>query len=91
LREARVHVIHAAEFDNVETAKRAVEIDNGLSIVPSSTVTREVKNGLLSAIELEESVVRPLGYILSRSRARPPGLKQFIDALQNTAMASALV
>ena len=43
LREARVSVKHVMEFDNVETVKRAVEIDAGVSIVPEGTVIQEVK------------------------------------------------
>ena len=29
------------EFDNIETVKRAVEIENGVSIVPETTVRGE--------------------------------------------------
>ena len=42
LREYGVDVKHVMEFDNVETVKRAVEIDAGVSIVPLGTVTQEV-------------------------------------------------
>ena len=30
------------EFDNIETVKRAVEIDAGISIVPRGTITQEI-------------------------------------------------
>jgi len=41
LKEHHVEVKHVMEFDNVETVKRAVEIDAGISIVPLGTVTRK--------------------------------------------------
>src|SRR5215475_10920977 len=42
LKEHGVAVHNVMEFDNIETVKRAVEIDAGISIVPSSTITQEV-------------------------------------------------
>ena len=35
------------EFDNIETIKRALEIDAGISILPQPTVAREVELGSL--------------------------------------------
>lgn len=40
------------EFDNVETVKKAVEIDMGLAIVPQSTVRWEVANKTLGPVPL---------------------------------------
>ena len=83
LRDAGVHVIVATEFDNVETVKRAVEIESGVSIVPANTVTEEVKSGQLCAINVEPPTVsRPLGLLLSRTHTRPSGLKELIAALK---------
>jgi DNA-binding transcriptional LysR family regulator len=83
LRAAGVEVVHAAEFDNIETVKRAVEIESGISVVPANTVTQEVKNGQLVSITIESpKMSRPLGLIFSRSRARPPGMKEFMAALK---------
>ena len=36
------------EFDNIETVKRAVEIENGVSIVPETAVRDEVEGGTCS-------------------------------------------
>jgi LysR family transcriptional regulator, transcriptional activator of the cysJI operon len=83
LRELGVRVSHAAEFDNIETVKRAVEIESGISIVPAQTVAQEVQHGQLAAIEIESpKLTRPLGIILSRTRPRPAGLKELICALK---------
>ena len=83
LRAAGVVVTHAADFDNVETVKRAVEIGSGVSIVPSSTVEAEVKSRQLVAIEIESpKMSRPLGLIMSKQRTRPPGLQHLIAELK---------
>src|SRR5438270_4628694 len=42
LKESEVEVHHVMEFDNIETVKRAVEIDAGISVVPQATVVQEV-------------------------------------------------
>jgi DNA-binding transcriptional LysR family regulator len=83
LRDAGVAVIHAADFDNVDTVKRAVEIESGVAIVPSGTVQAEVQSGQLIAIEIDaRKMSRPLGLILKKGRTRPTGLKELIQALK---------
>jgi DNA-binding transcriptional LysR family regulator len=83
MREAGVRITQAAEFDNIETVKRAVEIESGVSIVPANTVTQEVANGQLASVEIESpQLTRPLGILLSRTRPRPAGLKELIAALK---------
>ena len=42
LKENNVEVQTVMEFDNIETVKRAVEIEAGISIVPQGTITQEV-------------------------------------------------
>ena len=62
------------EFDNIETVKRAVEIENGISIVPQNTVQAEVRTGILAAVEIHKpEILRPLGILLS---AQPPALRR---------------
>jgi DNA-binding transcriptional LysR family regulator len=55
LREYHVTVNNVMEFDNVETVKRAVEIDAGVSIVPQGTVIQEVSKQTLAAVVLEDN------------------------------------
>ena len=83
LRDQGVQIHHAIEFDSVETVKRAVEIENGISIVPSRTVRQEVENGALISVEITSPQLwRPLGVILKRDRARSPALREFLALLQ---------
>jgi DNA-binding transcriptional LysR family regulator len=84
LKDRGVEVQTVMEFDNIETVKRAVEIDAGVSIVPSGTVTQEVVNQTLARIELEDTeVYRPLAAIFKRNKVLSPALKQFIAILKN--------
>jgi DNA-binding transcriptional LysR family regulator len=69
LAEHGVNVRVAMEFDNIETLKRAVEINSGFSLLPEPTVRREVELGSLVSIPLSDiKLVRPLG-IIHRSEA----------------------
>ena len=64
LAEHGVNVRVAMEFDNIETLKRAVEINSGVSLLPEPTVRREVQLGSLVSIPLSDiKLVRPLGII----------------------------
>jgi DNA-binding transcriptional LysR family regulator len=83
LRDGGVEVQTAMEFDNIETVKRAVEIDAGISIVPATTVTQEVAKHTLEAIELENgSLSRPLAVIYKKNKVLSPAMKQFISTLK---------
>src|SRR5580700_6733375 len=52
LKEHGVEIKHVMEFDNVETVKRAVEIDAGISIVPMGTVTQELAKSTLASVAI---------------------------------------
>ncbi len=85
LREQGIEIEHAMEFDNIETVKRAVEIENGVSIVPQTSVADETRNGSLVAVEIESfEMWRPLGVIYRRHRAISPAQKQFVALLKET-------
>jgi LysR family transcriptional regulator, transcriptional activator of the cysJI operon len=80
---ADVEVDAVMEFDNIETVKRAVEIDAGISIVPQTTVVQEVAKHTLAAIELEGgNLARPLAVIYKKSKVLSPAMKQFIATLK---------
>ncbi|MGA2658878.1 MAG: LysR family transcriptional regulator [Verrucomicrobiota bacterium] len=82
-KEHRVTVDYVTEFDNVETVKRAVEIDYGLAIVPKTTIAQEVANQTLVALHFEEGdFPRPLALIHTRSKVLSPAMKKFIALLK---------
>ena len=71
------------EFDNIETVKRAVEIENGVSIVPETTVRAEVEAGLLTAVDFADPEMRrPLGALIRRSARISPALREFLALLK---------
>ena len=83
LKQHGVEVRHAMEFDNVETVKRAVEIDAGISIVPEGTVVQEVSKQTLAAVQLEDgSFFRPLAILYKKNKVLSPAMKQFIAILK---------
>jgi DNA-binding transcriptional LysR family regulator len=72
------------EFDNIETVKRAVEIDAGVAIVPHGTVTQEVAKQTLAAVALEEAdCFRTLGAIHKKGKVLSPAMKQFINIVKD--------
>jgi DNA-binding transcriptional LysR family regulator len=85
LREHGVEVKHVMEFDNVETVKRAVEIDAGISIVPVGTVTQEINKNTLAAVEIQDGeFYRPLAAIYKKNKVLSPAMKQFLTILKDT-------
>jgi DNA-binding transcriptional LysR family regulator len=85
LRDNLVEVQHVMEFDNIETVKRAVEIEAGISIVPAQTVAQEVAKQTLAAVPLEGvDLTRPLAAIYKRNKVLSPAMKQFLSILKST-------
>jgi len=83
LRERGVAIEHTMEFDNIETVKRAVEVESGVSLVPTVTVRQEVENGLLASVRISgPRLTRPLGVITRRNRPRSQAQKEFVAALR---------
>jgi DNA-binding transcriptional LysR family regulator len=86
LKDHDVSVKTVMEFDNIETVKRAVEIDAGVAIVPQGTVAQEVNKTTLAQVEFEgEDFYRPLAVIYKKSKVLSPAIKQFISILQEQA------
>ncbi|MBI4661177.1 MAG: LysR family transcriptional regulator [Verrucomicrobia bacterium] len=84
LRDHDVMVQTVMEFDNIETVKRAVEIDAGLSIVPQGTVVQEVSKHTLAQVELQDGeFYRPLAAIHKRNKVLSPAMKQFLAILRS--------
>lgn len=83
LKERGVTVRTVMEFDNIETVKRAVEIDAGISIVPQGTVLQEVEKQTLAQLQFEDSEFhRPLAAIYKKHKVVSPALRQFLAILK---------
>lgn len=76
-------VIVQMEFDNVETIKRAVEINTGVALLPEPSIRREVDSGSLVSVPLDtDELVRPLGIIVRRGKELSVTAQRFIEHLQ---------
>ena len=81
-KEANIEADPVMEFDNVETVKRAVEINAGIAILPRTTVTREEAQGLLKVLTFSnQAYKRPLALIHRKGRVLTPAMKKLIDLL----------
>jgi len=81
-REANIDIEPVMEFDNVETVKRAVEINAGIAILPQTTVVREEAQGLLKVLKFKNKTYkRPLALIHRKGRVLTPAIKKLIELL----------
>jgi len=81
-RDNKLEIEPVMEFDNIETVKRAVEIDHGVAIVPQATVLQEVQQGTLAAIRFKgKDFTRPLAILHRKGRVLTPAMKKFIEIL----------
>ena len=71
------------EFDNIETVKRAVELNSGISILPQTAIYQEVAGGALKAVDLSnDKFVRPTGIILRKNKILGQAGRYFIELLR---------
>ena len=84
LKEYGVSVKHVMQFDNIETIKRAVEIDSGVAIVPEETIRQELSDHTLAAVRLEGNPMRQLGAIYKKGKVLSPAMRLFIELLKKT-------
>ena len=83
LRAHGVSVKRVAEFDNIETIKRAVEVGIGAAIVPSPSVIDEARVGSLAVVALAEAEwTRAVGVIYRSDRTLGTAAKKFIELLR---------
>jgi DNA-binding transcriptional LysR family regulator len=81
-RDHKLEIEPVMEFDNIETVKRAVEIEHGIAIVPQATVAQEVKQGSLVMLHFKgKTFTRPLAILHRKGRVLTPAMKKFIDVL----------
>ncbi|MBN1126062.1 MAG: LysR family transcriptional regulator [Sedimentisphaerales bacterium] len=73
------------EFDNIETIKRAVEINSGISILPETTIRTELVNQTLRAMPFSnERFYRPTGVIVRKNRVLTQAGRYLIELLQKS-------
>ena len=81
-RDNKIDIEPVMEFDNIETVKRAVEIDHGVAIVPQATVQRESQQGSLKMLSFKDkNFTRPLAILHRKGRVLTPAMRKFIEVL----------
>jgi len=71
------------EFDNIETVKRAVEINSGISILPQTAILQELGSGTVKAIAFSnEKFIRPTGIIVRKGKILGQAGRYFIELLR---------
>ena len=81
-KDSDIDVDLVMEFDNVETVKRAVEINAGIAIIPKTTVIREEAQRLLKVVTFkDQTYTRPLALIHRKGRVQTPAMKKLIELL----------
>jgi DNA-binding transcriptional LysR family regulator len=82
LKSYGVTVKRVAEFDNIETIKRAVEVGFGIAIVPRPSVLDEQRSGQLAVVALAgPEWTRTVGIIHRSDRHLGVAAKKFIELL----------
>ena len=83
LKKSQVEIRIKMAFDNIEAIKRAVEIGEGISIVPEITAQAEVKSGSLSLVRLvNPAFTRPIGIVLREGKGLLPAGERFVEFIQ---------
>src|SRR5688572_5667264 len=83
LRAHGVTVQRVAEFDNIETIKRAVEVGLGVAVVPRPSVLDERRSGQLAVVPLAEAEwERAVGAVYRSDRALSTAARKFVELLQ---------
>lgn len=91
LASQRAPVSVTLEFDNLESVKRAVEIGEGLGLLPAPTFASEVATGSLVKLDLRDRLgrvdafVRPLGLLTNRESTISPAAERFMQLLERHA------
>lgn len=85
LRSYRVQVNVAMEFDNIETLKRAIEVDTGLSILPIASVERSVADGYLACVPFRNQTawVRPIAVLRQRGKLAGQAENTFLEMIRD--------
>ena len=83
LERYNISVSPVMEFDNIETVKRAVEINSGISILPKTAILQELGSRTIKAIDFSnEHFIRPTGIIVRKGKILSQAGRYFIELLR---------
>ena len=83
LLERQVEVRTEVTFDNVDTIKRAIEVNQGAGFLPEASLRSELRDGSLVIAPIDGlELTRPLGIIFRRSAELGKSAQRFMQMLQ---------
>ena len=82
-RDREVRLSPFLEFDDVETVKKAVEVEEALSLVPRKSVEKELLARVLVGVEIRSVCIRrPLAVVSRRNAPRSSAFRAFVECLR---------
>ena len=70
------------EYENIDTVKNAIEVGLGLSILPKTTISKELKEASLETIPLQGfDLKRPLGIVHKNQKVFTKAAKIFLESI----------
>jgi len=86
-RERDLRLSPFLEFDDVETVKKAVEVEEALSLVPRKSVEKELSARVLVGVEIRSVCIRrPLAVLSRRNAARSSAVRALVECLREGAV-----
>ena len=82
LKDEGVKVKHVMEFNNMETVKRATELNHGVAILPERILAPQSHDHTLAAVRLQGDYTESLAVIYRKGEVLSPGMKHFITVLE---------
>jgi DNA-binding transcriptional LysR family regulator len=73
------HLQHCMELGSSEAIKGAVEAGMGVSILSRSTISKELKLGILKGIPLAPPLERPFSFVRQRQKFRLHAMEELLD------------
>jgi DNA-binding transcriptional LysR family regulator len=88
-RDKEVRLTPFLEFDDVETVKKAVEVEEALSLVPRKSVGKELAAGMLVGVGIRSvRIRRPLAVLSRRNALRSTAFRALVECLRDSAPAA---
>lgn len=84
-RDHQIKINLVRDYDNIETVKNAVEVGLGCSILPQTTILKELKDSTLELIHLRGfDLKRPLAIVHRNNQALTKAAKIFLESISRS-------
>jgi len=81
-KDHQININLVKEYENIETVKNAVEVGLGCSILPKTTIAKELKDSSLEIVALQRfDLKRPLGIVHSNKTVFTKAAKIFLESI----------